>query len=393
MAVQHIIKLFSVLATISHAAPTTENTSASQFDVPLDKRAGPCPFTGAIDPAKVAAQLASCSSVTFNAVQVPAGKTLDLSGLADGTAVNFQGISTFGVSKGFAGPLLQISGKNIVVTGETGAKLDGQGAQYWDGLGSNGATPKPKFLAAHDLIGTSSITNLYLENTPVQAVSINGCDGLTISHMTIDNSASDSLPSNKAAHNTDGFDIGSSTNIIINKASVHNQDDCVAINSGTGITLQNGNCTGGHGLSVGSVGHGSTTASNSVSNIKFLSSSVTNSVNGIRVKSFYDGTGKIDGVTYNGITLSGITGHGILIEQNYDGGDLSKTHGPGSGVPITGLTLESITGTNSVATSGTNVAIECANCSGWTWNTVSVTGGKKFSCVGAPSVVPAGVCA
>lgn len=56
------------------------------------------------------------------------------------------------------------------------------------------------------------------------------------------------------------------------------------------------------------MGHGSTAASNTVSNVKFLSSSVTNSVNGIRVKSFYDGTGKIDAVTYSGITLSGITG-------------------------------------------------------------------------------------
>lgn len=73
-----------------------------------------------------------------------------------------------------------------------------------------------------------------------------------------------------------------------------------------GITFQNGQCIGGHGLSVGSVGHGSTTASNTVSNVKFLSSSVTNSKNGIRVKSFFDGTGKIDGVTYSGITLSNI---------------------------------------------------------------------------------------
>ena len=76
-----------------------------------------------------------------------------------------------------------------------------------------------------------------------------------------------------------------------------------------GITFQNGKCVGGHGLSVGSVGHGKTADSNTVSNVKFLSSSVINSSNGIRVKSFFDGTGKIDGVTYSGITLSGITGY------------------------------------------------------------------------------------
>ena len=34
-------------------------------------------------------------------------------------------------------------------------------------------------------------------------------------------------------HNTDGFDIGSSSNVIIDGAKVYNQDDCVAVNSGT----------------------------------------------------------------------------------------------------------------------------------------------------------------
>lgn len=85
--------------------------------------------------------------------------------------------------------------------------------------------------------------------------------------------------------------------------------------------------------------------------------------------------------------------YGVLIEQNYNGGDLPKNVDPGTGVPITGLTLENITGGGSVAGSGTNVAIECANCSGWTWASVDVTGGKQFACKGEPSVVPAGTCA
>lgn len=233
MAIQNISLLVSVLATFATAAPTFTDFPPSSFETTISKRAGPCNFAGAIDPAAVAAKVPTCSSVTFNAVQVPGGKTLDLSGLSAGTTVNFSGRTTFGVSQGFAGPLLSIGGSNIVVTGASDAILDGQGASYWDGQGSNGATPKPKFLAAHKLVGTSSINNLFLLNTPVQAVSINGCSGLTISHMTIDNSASDSLPANKQGHNTDGFDIGASTNIIIDHAIVKNQDDCVAINSGT----------------------------------------------------------------------------------------------------------------------------------------------------------------
>jgi polygalacturonase len=110
--------------------------------------------------------------------------------------------------------------------------LDGKGSQYWDGEGSNGGVTKPKFFAAHSLTD-STITNLHIQNTPVQAVSINDADGLTITDMTIDNSAGTSL-----GHNTDGFDIGSSSSVTITGANVYNQDDCVAINSGTVCSIK-----------------------------------------------------------------------------------------------------------------------------------------------------------
>lgn len=123
---------------------------------------------------------------------------------------------------------MKISGTGIKVKGDTGAYLDGQGALWWDGQGGNGGKTKPKFFAAHKLF-SSSITDIYMQNTPVQAVSINGCDGLTITGMTINNIAGDT----GGGHNTDGFDIGSSNNVVITGANVYNQDDCVAVNSGT----------------------------------------------------------------------------------------------------------------------------------------------------------------
>ena len=69
---------------------------------------------------------------------------------------------------------------------------------------------------------------LTIKNSPVQTFSINGAKTLTMDKITIDGSAGDSL-----GHNTDAFDIGSSTGVTITGAVVHNQDDCVAINSGT----------------------------------------------------------------------------------------------------------------------------------------------------------------
>lgn len=86
-----------------------------------------------------------------------------------------------------------------------------------------------QFLSLHSLTD-STVTNLNIKNTPVQAVSIAGCNGLTITGMTIDDSAGDA---GSLGHNTDGFDIGTSSNVVIDGAKVYNQDDCVAVNSGT----------------------------------------------------------------------------------------------------------------------------------------------------------------
>jgi polygalacturonase len=64
---------------------------------------------------------------------------------------------------------------------------------------------------------SSTVTGISIKNTPVQAVSIASCDGLTITDMTIDSSAGDT---GSLGHNTDGFDIGSSNNIVIDGAKV-----------------------------------------------------------------------------------------------------------------------------------------------------------------------------
>src|ERR1044071_407037 len=124
----------------------------------------------------------------------------------------------------------------------------------------------------------SNIKGLNIKNTPVQGFSINGAEDLTLDHITIDNSAGDVT---NGGHNTDAFDVGSSTGIIISNAIVKNQDDCLAVNSGTNITFTGGNCSGGHGISIGSVGGRS---NNVVKTVRILDSKISNSDNGVRIK-------------------------------------------------------------------------------------------------------------
>jgi galacturan 1,4-alpha-galacturonidase len=222
---------------------------------------------------------------------------------------------------------------------------------------------------------SSTINCLNVLNTPVQAFSINQATGLTVSNVHIDNSLGDS----KGGHNTDAFDVGSSNGVTISGAVVKNQDDCLAINSGTDITFTGGQCSGGHGLSIGSVGGRS---DNVVKKVRILNSKISNSDNGVRIKTVSGATGSVSDITYDNIELENIAKYGIVIQQDYKNG--SPTGKPTGGVPITGLTINNVRG--SVKSGGTNVYILCANAKTWAWSKINVTGGKKTkTCQGIPS--------
>lgn len=117
----------------------------------------------------------------------------------------------------------------------------------------------------------SMIKNLYIKNYPVHCFSISGCSDVVMDNITLDNSAgnapnavSNGLP---AGHNSDGFDISTSNNFVLQNSWVSNQDDCVAVTSGNNITIANMYCNGGHGMSIGSVGGKS---NNNVTNITYV---------------------------------------------------------------------------------------------------------------------------
>lgn len=72
-----------------------------------------------------------------------------------------------------------VSGTDITVTGASGHVIDGNGAKWWDGKGSNGGKTKPKFFYAHSL-KQSNIKGLNVKNSPVQFMSINSATDLNV---------------------------------------------------------------------------------------------------------------------------------------------------------------------------------------------------------------------
>ncbi|KAJ8957032.1 hypothetical protein NQ317_008339 [Molorchus minor] len=327
---------------------------------------------------KVADAVSSCTDIVIDGITIPASTTLELD-LKDGATVTFQGYNKFDYAQ-WDGPLMKIKGKGITVKGASGHSLDGQGNKYWDGKGSSGGKTKPKFFRI-EATGSSVFKSINLDNCPRQCVSIGNSDGLTISDWTIDSSAGDSK-----GKNTDGFDISSSSNIVIENTVVKNQDDCIAVNHGSDMKFTGLTCSGGHGLSL-SVGQSKTDSSaNTVSNIVFSDSTVTDSRNGIHIKTHSDAaSGSIKDVTYSNIKLSGITYYGINIQEDYENGSSSGT--AKGNIPITGLKMSSITG-SMTGSHSMPVYILCGDggCSSWSWSDISITGNKKSnSCNYSPS--------
>lgn len=122
----------STATILVSAAPTTS----------LQKRS--CTFTTAAAALK---GKASCSAIILSGITVPAGTTLDLTGLASGTTVSqvtkdrtcvianarkveFEGTTTWDYEE-WSGPLFSVSGTDITVTGASGHVLNGNGALWW----------------------------------------------------------------------------------------------------------------------------------------------------------------------------------------------------------------------------------------------------------------------
>jgi len=270
--------------------------------------------------------------------------------------------------------LFTLGGSDITFTG-TGATFNGNGQDYWDGQGGNGGVPKPKMFRV-ETKDKSVIKGITIKNSPVHVFSIGG-SGTTIDSVIVDDSDGDK---GSLGHNTDAFDV-SASDIVIKNCTVHNQDDCLAINSGSNIQFLGNKCYGGHGISIGSVNTGKVVTGVTVSDCI-----VANSDNGVRIKTVYEATGgHVSDVKYSDITLSNIADYGIVIEQDYENG--KPTGKPTGGIPISQVTLTNIHGSMKSGAKH-SVYILCAACSSFPFSQISISGSSP-SCKGI-SPVPAG---
>ncbi|KAK7419265.1 hypothetical protein QQX98_003417 [Neonectria punicea] len=375
---QAVSQTVSKAAAISTLVTSTKSAVADTTPV---ADANACVVT---EYAQIASAVASCTDIVLSDLSMPASSTLDLQSLQTGAVVTFAGTTTFGTTADDDFDPIVISGDSITIAGAAGHVIEGNGAAYWDGQGSNGGSSKPNHFIVVKHTTNSKVTGLNIKNWPVHCFYMQYNYDFEVSDITLDNSAGDEANDNSngkaAAHNSDGFDISASDTMTMSNIWVHNQDDCVAVTSGSNIVIDGIYCYGGHGLSIGSIGGKS---NNTVDGVTFANAQVVDSQNAARIKSNSGETGTIANITYRNVTMSGVTNYGIDVQQDYLNG--GPTGEPTNGVTISGITFEDVTGTTTGDAYNYYILCGDGSCSDFTFTGVGITGGSEGGSCNYPS--------
>jgi polygalacturonase len=346
------MKLFSTAFTALAilAAAVSGSTMLRQ-----EEEAASCTLSGTY---KSGTDISSCSTVTIGSLSVPAGVTLDLSKAKSGATINFTGTTTFGTQK-WDGPLVLLSGSGLTVKGS--GTLDGQGVFF-----------------RMSKVLSSTVSGFTIKNMPYRTFSILNSQKTTISGLTLDASAGNNL-----ATNTDGFDLSANDGVTITGNKIYNQDDCLAMQSSTNTVFSNNYCSGGHGISIGSLGGSTVSSADTVSGLTVSGNTIVNSVNGIRIKTIVDLKGLVSNAKYTNNKLSNVK-NAIVIHSDYSKSKGGYTGSPTSAVTITGVTISGLSGT---ATNLYDIVANSKVVSNWAFSGITVSASKTGTCSGQPSSV------
>ncbi|KAG2765792.1 hypothetical protein Pcac1_g22779 [Phytophthora cactorum] len=173
-------------AVSASVAATTASSSASTTTTAACTPSGTC---------SEGTDVSSCSSIVISDLTVPKGVTLDLTDIADGATITFEGT------------------------------LDSQGSWYWE-QGTSISKPVFSRLKKGHVIYTREFQHQELAAPHVD------CEDTTLTGLTLDSSAGDDT-----AKNTDGFDLSRNVGLTISDCTVYNQDDCLAMQSSNDTTF------------------------------------------------------------------------------------------------------------------------------------------------------------
>ncbi|CAH1451568.1 unnamed protein product [Lactuca virosa] len=221
----------------------------------------------------------------------------------------------------------------IPINGTTGKKI--LDSSITDSLGGIMPSIKPtavRFYGSFDV----TVTGITIQNSPQCHLKFDNCVGVSVYNFKV------SSPGDSP--NTDGIHLQNSKDVLIHTTDLSCGDDCVSIQTGcSNIYIHNVNCGPGHGISIGSLGKDNTKAC--VSNVTVRDVMMTNTMNGVRIKTWQGGSGSVKGIMFSNIQVSEVQ-LPIVIDQFYC--DKSTCKNQSSAVALSGISYERVRGTYTV---------------------------------------------
>lgn len=331
---------------------------------------------------------------TCSTVVVPTGTTLNISARLNTTGLsnkhlNLQGTMRFDPNipywsaNGFPFTFQTqitfwiLGGRNILVDG--GGTLDGAGQAWYDAFASNSSLLRPITMTLFQATNVV-VQNIKMVNSPEWFNLVNEGKNITFSGVTL---TAASTSSHRAA-NTDGWDIYRSDQVVIRDSVIDNGDDCVSFKpNSTNVLVSNLNCTGSHGISVGSLGQFAGIF-DIVENVTAVNIRMSNAQNGARIKAWAGpgvGSGIVKNITFKNFIESNVD-NPVVIDQCYMTNATACAQFP-SNTFIQDIFFTSISGTSSGSTVAKLACSPGARCSDINVNNFSLSapsGTAKYTC-------------
>ncbi|KIY69001.1 glycoside hydrolase family 28 protein [Cylindrobasidium torrendii FP15055 ss-10] len=328
---------------------------------------------------------AACATVT-----IPAGTTLNISsplgmtGL-NGVTINLQGTVKFNDDVAYWSDnafrydfqdqysFWELGGTDVVLTG--GGTLDGNGQAWYDAFDEDSTTPRPIILVITGGAGIR-VENIAMIDSPEWFNLITDSSDVTFDNLTI--------TASENSHNTDGWNVYRSDTVSILNSVIINGDDCVAFKpNATNVLVSNLDCTGSHGISVGSLGQYAGLY-DIVENVTAIDIVMKDAQNGARIKAWAGsdvGSGIVRNITFTNFTMENVD-NPIVIDQCYFSEDVCDEYP--SNTYIENIYFNGVTGTASGSTVASLMCSPDNRCSNINVNDVTLQAGDggdaKFEC-------------
>ncbi|KAM7256458.1 hypothetical protein ACFE04_012199 [Oxalis oulophora] len=188
--------------------------------------------------------------------------------------------------------------------------IDGNGQEWWDSSckinQTNPCRPAPTAITFHSCKNLK-VKNLMVVNSQQMHLAFTSCLRVDVSNLRVIAPA--------YSPNTDGIHISASRGVQLKDNIVRTGDDCISIvNNSSRIWIRNTICGPGHGISIGSLGKSN--SSSHVHDILVDGALLSNTENGVRIKTWQGGSGFAANVRFQNILMDNVS-NPVIVDQYY----------------------------------------------------------------------------